>query len=469
MIRWVCNKCNKRWIYPVKKCLYCNEIIEKQVGKKFTVVGVSKVNIPSPMHPIIPYYVLMLENEHGDRMPKKTLKKYMIGQEFKFENGDVSYVKVKYDMQEALVLALDLINGIEVNENSRVLIKPNVSVAQYPYLAQTTHPNVVAVLINYLLCKGVKAENIIVADSTVLVPLSKTSGKTGIAGVCKKFGVQMKDLSQGEFVDHDGYEISKDVVESDLVINMPIMKTDSRYGLIGALENMTRVCSRRTVSKIFKDFDNNMAKLNRLLPKYLTIADATIGMKGNGPYLGEPAFMNALFASFDPVAIDTVYSKLIMLDVPDYVKNTDGNHEPVVGGDEIEANRLDLMKAVKGFSPNYDIKLIGDSICPYCYDATIGALSSFLNIRGNKTHLAIGSVIKKEDVEGNKKIIAVGDHAIDALYELGIEPVARIPGCPPNMIDMVTYIKKIYMSTSEKPSISVVDKVKASLIKSVKK
>ena len=460
MIRWVCRKCDKRWIFPVKKCLYCNEKIEKEVGKKFTVIGVSKVNIPSPLHPVIPYYVLMLENEHGDRMPKKTMTKYRIGQEFKFENGDVSYVKIKYDLQEALILALDLIEGIDVNENSKVLIKPNVTVAQYPYLANTTHPKVVAAVIKYLQDKGVK--DITVAESPILVPLEKTFGKSGMGKVWNK----MSDLSKGEFIDHDGLEIAKEVVEADLVINIPVMKMDSRMGMVGAIENMTRVCSRKTIQKLYKDFDKNISKLNRMLPKYLTIADVTLGMKGNGPYYGEPLFMNAIFASFDPVAVDATFSRLCMLDIPQYVKNTMGNLDPAVGGDEVEANRMDVKKAEKGFSPNYDIKLVGESICPYCYDATIGALSSFLNTRGKETHLAIGSVIK-EDLKG-KRIVAIGDHAIDALYERDIEPLARIPGCPPNPIEMVTYIKKIYSSKSEKPSISVVDKFKARLLKTVR-
>ena len=40
--------------------------IEKEVNKEFKVVGVSKVSIPSPFHPIIPYYVLMLEDKNGN-------------------------------------------------------------------------------------------------------------------------------------------------------------------------------------------------------------------------------------------------------------------------------------------------------------------------------------------------------------------------------------------------------------------
>jgi hypothetical protein len=48
IVRWVCEKDNRKWIYPIKKCLYCGEPVKKQVGRKTKVIGLTKVNIPSP-------------------------------------------------------------------------------------------------------------------------------------------------------------------------------------------------------------------------------------------------------------------------------------------------------------------------------------------------------------------------------------------------------------------------------------
>jgi len=111
VLRWVCRKCNKKWLYPIEKCIYCNEKIEKEIGERTKVIGVSKVNVPSPYHPIVPYYVLILEDEHGNRMPKKSMREWKIGDEYKWQPSDddsaVSIVKIKYDIYEAVKESLD--------------------------------------------------------------------------------------------------------------------------------------------------------------------------------------------------------------------------------------------------------------------------------------------------------------------------------------------------------------------------
>ena len=59
--RWICEKDNKKWLYPVEKCIYCKGPITKQKGTKIKVIGITQVNIPSPMHPLIPYNIMLLE------------------------------------------------------------------------------------------------------------------------------------------------------------------------------------------------------------------------------------------------------------------------------------------------------------------------------------------------------------------------------------------------------------------------
>ena len=101
IIRWVCENCNKKWIYPIEKCVYCKGSVAKQKGTNLKVVGITKVNIPSPMHPIVPYNIILLQDEYGSRLPKKTMKDYNIGDDYVEEkaktNDAVAVIKVKYD------------------------------------------------------------------------------------------------------------------------------------------------------------------------------------------------------------------------------------------------------------------------------------------------------------------------------------------------------------------------------------
>ena len=75
IIRWICENDNKKWLYPIKKCIYCQGPIIKQISRKAKVIGITKVNIPSPMHPIIPYNIILVEDVYGNKMPKKTMQK----------------------------------------------------------------------------------------------------------------------------------------------------------------------------------------------------------------------------------------------------------------------------------------------------------------------------------------------------------------------------------------------------------
>ena len=89
----------------LKTCLYCNDETKKVIGEKTKVVGFTKVNIPNPLHPVTPYNVLILEDEYGNRMPKKTIKDYKIGDVYEdtpdSSESAVSAVKIKYDIYEA--------------------------------------------------------------------------------------------------------------------------------------------------------------------------------------------------------------------------------------------------------------------------------------------------------------------------------------------------------------------------------
>jgi len=114
IIRWVCNKCNRKWIYPIEKCIYCKLDVEEKVSKKLKVVGFTKVNVPSVLHPIIPYNILILEDEQGNKIPKKTIKDYKLGEFYEelpaSKDPAVSIVKIKYDLDLAVEEAFYLIH-----------------------------------------------------------------------------------------------------------------------------------------------------------------------------------------------------------------------------------------------------------------------------------------------------------------------------------------------------------------------
>lgn len=332
IIRWVCEKCNKKWIHPVETCLYCNEKIKKEIGKKTKVIGCTKVNIPNPLHPVTPYNVLMLEDEHGNKMPKKTIKDYKIGDIYEdipdSSENVVSAVKIKYDHYEALKEAIELIGDIEIEDKTKILIKPNLSIPGYSYLGMCTNHEVLDALMQYLLEKGAKKENITLAEQSFFLPLEKAVAKTGAPQLIKKHGINYIDISKTEFeqkqVREFTFEVSKIINDFDLILNVPVIKTDMVLGIDGAFENLTRFLSKKSFDELAKDPKKAalaLTALPKVLPKFITIGDASIGLQGNGPAQhGEPGFYNLIFAARNPVVHDTAVQEVLCLRKLPYVE-----------------------------------------------------------------------------------------------------------------------------------------------------
>ena len=364
IIRWV-DDTGRKWIHPIEISLYSGKSVKKVVGRKAKVVGCTKVFIPNPLHPIVPYNVLILEDEHGHRMPKKTMKDYSLGDMYEDapDSSDraISAVKIKYDYDEAVSEALELIGDISVGKQSRILIKPNVSLPGYAYLGIATNPKVVEGLINYLLQKGASAKNITIAEQSFFLPLEKAVSKSGFPELIKKFGVNYVDISQTEFTEKKErefvFEISNILSSADLIFNVPVIKTDMALGMDGALENMSRFLSKKNFLELSKNPTKAglaLAAFPKIFPSFITLGDGSIGMQGNGPAdNGEPGFFNLIFAARNPVVHDTAVQEVFCLRKLPYVElagqlgygeyNIKNIH---FVGNEFEALRRDIKQPV---------------------------------------------------------------------------------------------------------------------------
>jgi len=480
IIRWICEKCTKKWIYPIEKCVYCKGSTTKQKGSTLKVIGVTKVTIPSPMHPIIPYNILLLQDEFGNRLPKKTMKQYMIGDSYveqKAKNDNaVAVVKVKYDVYEAIKESLELLNGTSLNPDDKILIKPSIVTAAYPYQAVNVSPNFMDSLLKVLFNYGIKKENIMAAESSLIgSDTLDAASKAGILEICKRHGITFADMSKGHFeeIESDGYKfkIFKEAL-SRKVINAPIMKTNFQLGISGALENLSRLVDDETQRKMYFDgIEEALPKLAKLLPDALTIADATNGMQGQGPLtLGEPAFLNLVFASKNPAALDIIFCESTMLEIPHYVSSYDNNLN--VDAIEVVGNELDALKyPIKPSNPHTtvhpDIKVIDGKSCPACLNMMNNLTSNLVGLRGRPINVVIGSMITQDMLGGKSRLVAIGGCAIKKLEELKTKPIAKINE-DIDEIEQIVLLKKL-LTTEGEPKITPVDKVKSKMKKLLSK
>ncbi|MCP6719571.1 MAG: DUF362 domain-containing protein [Patescibacteria group bacterium] len=334
-----CSQCQKKWQYTITKCLDCFSELEKKEEGTIKVIGISEVNIPTVLHPETPYFVLLLEDENGNRWAHKSVKEYDTGDKFILEpakdKSAVAIWRIKYDLSEAIEKTIHLIDGVKVNKSSRVLILPTLLSPRHPHLAENTSPEFLESIINYLLQKGADPEKIKVASQSFnKFPIEASAKKSQLLKVCFKNKIQILDLSKTNFIkkEKDGliFEVSNEAFNNDLIINLPILKLDSKLKLQGATQNILQLLKKESYLSLQNthSFQDLLKKIPKYLPEYLTLAEANTIKKQNR----HTVFLGLVLASFNPFNLDKVFTKITMTrDLPEYLKDIRIDEVQVVG------------------------------------------------------------------------------------------------------------------------------------------
>lgn len=319
-----CPRCKNIWQYPIEKCPNCFLGLERLLTKTAKVIGISKVNIPTLLHPKVPYFVLVLEDEKGNKWGHKSLKEYKIGELFKVEpctdKGGVAIWRIKYDILEAIEKVIELLGGLSINSQTKILILPTLVSPKHPYLAINTNPKFLESLISYLSNIGADKKNIKVASQSFdETPIEVSIQKSQLLDVCLKNQIVPLDLAKSNFVkkEKDGFafEISEEVFAADLIINSPILKLDSKLGVRGAAENSLKFLRKESFLSLERL--QIMEKLQEVLPSCLNIADGLVVQKTDGL----TAFLGVTLASYNPLNLDRVFAEITMVrELPEYLK-----------------------------------------------------------------------------------------------------------------------------------------------------
>ena len=344
-----CPKCKNIWQYPIGKCPDCFLELKRALSKEVKVIGVSKVTIPTILHPRVPYFVLVLEDKNGNKWAHKSLKEYKIGEEFILESNQdkntVAVWRIKYDILEAIEKVIELLGGFKINSQTKILILPTLVSPKHPYLAINTNPKFLESLINYLSNVGADKKNIkVAAQSFDETPIEVSAQKSQLLDVCLQNQIVPFDLAKGNFVkktqDGFNFEISEEVFNSDLIINLPILKLDSKMGVRGASENILKFLKKENYLglKYLYSEEEIIETLQEVLlarrslgeggPNFLTIADGQTIQKT----AGFTAFLGVILASFNPFNLDRVFAEITMVsNLPEYLKKINIEDIPIVG------------------------------------------------------------------------------------------------------------------------------------------
>ena len=304
-------------------------------SKQIKVIGASKVFLPSVMHPETPYFVLLLEDEHQNKWAHKSVKEYKIGDTFAVESAKtkdaVAIWRIKYNLEYALSKILELLNGIKINANSKIVILPTISEPKHPYLLKNTSPELLTEVIKLLRAKGAESQNIKVAGQNVnKFGFDKIIQKSELKSVCEQYEIECVNLAEGKFVkksfENNTLSVSEIATNPDIIINLPIVKLNDRDGIEGASKNILQLLEKPLQPG--DDLKNILSSLQSMLPATLNIAQADRITKSNGfiSYLG------LALASFSSQNMDKTILGICMKDKsPDYLSGVDTNKIEIVG------------------------------------------------------------------------------------------------------------------------------------------
>lgn len=291
-------------------------------------------------------------------------------------NMDKSKVAVAalhgYEDREAVAASLARVlaplGGMKafVHPGDRVLLKANLLAPALPEEAVTTHPEIVRAVIRAAYAAG--AAVVRVGDGPGVGTTRENMRACGMEKVCMEEGAEVAEFRETAVFEREGNRIGKrleltaHLLQTDVLITLPKLKTHVQMGFSGALKNQYGLIPGTQKAEYhFRLQDRDrlcdlMIDINRTGRVALAIMDAVYGMEGPGPHGGKPRFIGALIGSADLAAMDCVACRMIGVDPARYpllraaARGGYGTTDPAaieVCGDAVDSFKVDDYRLVE--------------------------------------------------------------------------------------------------------------------------
>jgi uncharacterized protein (DUF362 family) len=236
---------------------------------------------------------------------------------------DIGFGSDAYEVTRRVLASrpLNAVNG------ARVLLKPNAGRMAPPISGIDTHPDVVAAAIDAFMDAGA---NVTVGDSPIVgVRALEALEMCGIAEVARRRNIKLLDLDLRRPVVLQleqprvlrQIKVCADVLEHDLVVSIPVMKTHMHTGVSLAVKNMKGCLWRRSKVELHmldpvedctdRPLDIAIADMATVLRPHFAIVDGIVGQEGLGPSAGSKKPFGVIVVSADAFAADSVACHLM--------------------------------------------------------------------------------------------------------------------------------------------------------------
>ena len=294
--------------------------------------------------------------------------------------------------------------------------------------------------------------------------------ESGMREMVESVGGNVIDLDRGDHIkvkiaENLDIEVGKPILDTDNLINMPVMKTHTMTRLTLGLKNLKGTIAKTSKRTMHRgNLEQSIALLCKAVRPKLTIVDGLVGMEGLGPAVfGKPIKPGLLIAGTDPVSVDAVTATIMGHD-PKEIEHIRIAWELGLGEielDKIEIRGIPIDEARHPFEPaqlgsQNVVNMLGmngigffswtpgdiGSECSVCINTMLIALTAF--------HDDLASIQRPLDIVIGPSNIPdeIGDNVL--LYG---DCQARnknggvwLPGCPPSLRDTYASICKMSLS-----------------------
>ncbi len=249
-----------------------------------------------------------------------------IPKKFNFLKDKVALVKLNdyepENIKKALEKIVELLGLKDFFKDKSILLKPNL-------LAPTKNaftPAEYVSEVGKLLKNELGAKRITIGDSTLTKKFTgMTIKRTNMAEICQEdvFNFfeserEIINVKNPEFEAQENIALPKQVVEADIIVNLPKLKTHKGFVYTGAIKNFFGLLGNKMhmhmthkekakFQQMLADIYFAVEETNKTdKPKVLTIMDCVLTMSGNGPRAGKIREMGLLVAGFNSAAVDIV-------------------------------------------------------------------------------------------------------------------------------------------------------------------
>ncbi len=215
--------------------------------------------------------------------------------------------------------AIDALGGMQrfVSKGQTVWIKPNIGWDRRPEQAATTNPDVVATLVQ--MCYQAGAKRVLISDNPCN-SAQRTFPRSGIQQAAEKAGAQVFLMDERKFkkMALNGrvlkeWPIYADAVESDVFINVPIVKHHSLTKVTLGMKNLMGVAGG-VRERFHQSTELTLPDLAAFLKPKLVVLDALRVLTGSGPTggsLSDVKRKETIVAGVDQVAVDAYGATLL--------------------------------------------------------------------------------------------------------------------------------------------------------------